>query len=55
MEHHQVAINVVLGASRATGSSSTSATPTAVPSSVTNYARSADDGPCSNLTYGSGG
>lgn len=48
-------ITVVLGASYATGSSSTPATPTAVPSSVTNEARSADDDPCSNLTYGSGG
>ncbi|MFF3517050.1 LCP family protein [Streptomyces sp. NPDC002573] len=48
-------INVVLGASYATGGSSTSATPTAVPSSVTDDARSADDDPCSDLTFGSGG
>ncbi|MFF3517492.1 LCP family protein [Streptomyces sp. NPDC002573] len=48
-------INVVLGAPYATGSSSAPATPTAVPSWVTDDARSADDDPCSNLTYGSGG
>ncbi|MET8957477.1 LCP family glycopolymer transferase, partial [Streptomyces sp. NPDC004129] len=47
--------NVALSASYATGSSSTSATPTPVPSSVTDGARSADDDPCSDLTYGSGG
>ncbi|MGW5479163.1 LCP family protein [Streptomyces sp. NPDC004008] len=48
-------INVVLGAPYVTGSSSAPATPTAVPSSVADDARSADDDLCSNLTYGSGG
>ncbi|OIJ94678.1 transcriptional regulator [Streptomyces sp. MUSC 14] len=48
-------INVVLGSSYASDGSSGSATPTAVPSSVTGDARSADDDPCSDLTYGSGG
>ncbi|MER6074320.1 LCP family protein [Streptomyces sp. NPDC001817] len=48
-------INVVLGSSYAAAGSSASATPTAVPSSVTADARSADDDPCSNLSYGSGG
>ncbi|MDT0468508.1 LCP family protein [Streptomyces gibsoniae] len=48
-------INVVLGASYAAGGSPISATPTAVPSSVTDDARSADDDPCSDLTFGSGG
>ncbi|MFB8179571.1 LCP family protein [Streptomyces sp. NPDC055966] len=48
-------INVVLGASYATGGSSAAATPTTVPGSVTDDARSADDDPCSDLTYGSGG
>ncbi|WP_369393817.1 LCP family protein [Streptomyces sp. CG1] len=48
-------INVVLGTSYATGGSAASAAPTAVPSSVTADARSADDDLCSNLSYGSGG
>ncbi|OIJ91872.1 LCP family protein [Streptomyces monashensis] len=48
-------VNAVLGASYATGGSSTPTTPTAVPGSVRNDARSADDDPCSDLTYGSGG
>ncbi|MEU8976380.1 LCP family protein [Streptomyces monashensis] len=48
-------LNVVLGSSYATGGSSTPSTPTAVPSSVRGDARSADDDPCSDLTYGSGG
>ncbi|MFF3916294.1 LCP family protein [Streptomyces sp. NPDC001852] len=47
-------INVVLGSSYAAAGSSASATPAAVPSSVTADARSADDDLCSNLSYGSG-
>ncbi|MCX5360024.1 LCP family protein [Streptomyces sp. NBC_00124] len=42
-------ISVVLGRSYAT---TPTATPTAVPTEVTDGARSADDDPCSNLTYG---
>ncbi|MEV0178606.1 LCP family protein [Streptomyces sp. NPDC050625] len=46
-------INVVLGQSYATSPSPTaSPTPTAVPSAVASGARSADDNPCANLTYG---
>ncbi|MGW3145388.1 LCP family protein [Streptomyces sp. NPDC001177] len=46
-------INVVLGQSYAASASpSASATPASVPSAVANGARSADDNPCSNLTYG---
>ncbi|MGX4691134.1 LCP family protein [Streptomyces sp. JNUCC 63] len=48
-------INVVVGASYAATSPSTPAAPTAVPSSVADDARSADDDLCSNLSYGSGG
>ncbi|MGW1171067.1 LCP family glycopolymer transferase [Streptomyces sp. NPDC002550] len=48
-------INVVLGSSYAAAGSSAPTTPTAVPSSVTADARSADDDLCSNLSYGSGG
>ncbi|MFI9827418.1 LCP family protein [Streptomyces sp. NPDC051913] len=42
-------INVVLGQSYA---STPTASPTAVPSTVADGARSADDNPCSNLSYG---
>ncbi|WSQ12520.1 LCP family protein [Streptomyces sp. NBC_01231] len=46
-------ISVVLGQSYAgTTDLSASPTPTAVPSEVADGARSADDDPCSNLTYG---
>ncbi len=50
-------VSVVLGqayadAPTATASATASAPPTAVPSSVADGARSADDNPCSNLTYG---
>ena len=46
-------ISVVLGRSYAgTAGLSASPTPTAVPSEVADGARSADDDPCSNLTYG---
>ncbi|MEU7054698.1 LCP family protein [Streptomyces sp. NPDC046197] len=45
-------VNLVLGRSYTPGGASASATPTAVPSSVAQDARSADDNPCSNLTYG---
>ncbi|MFF0161335.1 LCP family protein [Streptomyces sp. NPDC005263] len=46
-------ISVVLGQSYAdTPDVSASPTPTAVPSEVADGARSADDNPCSNLTYG---
>ncbi|WP_055545698.1 LCP family protein [Streptomyces sp. NBRC 110028] len=46
-------INVVVGASYA--DKSPSATSTAVPGSVADDARSADDDPCSDLSYGAGG
>ncbi|MFD5156993.1 LCP family protein [Streptomyces hawaiiensis] len=48
-------ISVVLGQSYADGpaaGASASPAPTAVPSEVADGARSADDNPCSNLTYG---
>ncbi|WLW51440.1 LCP family protein [Streptomyces sp. YU58] len=46
-------VNVVLGQSyAATPGASASPAPTAVPSEVASGARSADDNPCSNLTYG---
>ncbi|MBC9726219.1 LCP family protein [Streptomyces sp. TRM68367] len=46
-------INVVLGQSyAATPAASASPAPAAVPSAVAEGARSADDNPCSNLTYG---
>ncbi|MER6124348.1 LCP family protein [Streptomyces sp. NPDC001795] len=46
-------VSVVLGQAYADAPTATaSATPTAVPSSVADGARSADDNPCSNLTYG---
>ncbi|UXY30642.1 LCP family protein [Streptomyces sp. HUAS TT20] len=44
-------INVVLGQSYATAPSASPA-PTSVPSTVASGARSADDNPCANLTYG---
>jgi hypothetical protein len=44
-------VSVVLGRSYANTPTAT-ASPTAVPSSVAAGARSADDDPCSNLTYG---
>ncbi|MFI0817140.1 LCP family protein [Streptomyces sp. NPDC021098] len=46
-------INVVVGASYA--DKGPSATSTAVPGSVADDARSADDDPCSDLSYGAGG
>lgn len=49
------AVNVVVGESYATTGASASTTPTAVPTSVADNARSADDNLCSDLTYGSGG
>jgi LCP family protein required for cell wall assembly len=50
------ALNVVVGSSySASGSGSASPAPTALPSSVADSARSADDNLCSNLTYGAGG
>jgi hypothetical protein len=46
-------ISVVLGRSYAdTPAASVARAPTAVPSEVAESARSADDDPCSNLTYG---
>ncbi|GAA3066527.1 LCP family protein [Streptomyces glomeratus] len=48
-------INVVLGRTYATQDTSASPAPAAIPSSVAGNARSADDDPCSDLTYGSGG
>ncbi|MEU6096170.1 LCP family protein [Streptomyces sp. NPDC047079] len=48
-------VNVVLGRTYAPHGTPASPTPVAVPSSVANDARSADDDPCSDLTYGSGG
>jgi LCP family protein required for cell wall assembly len=48
-------INLVVGASYATTGPSASAAPTAVPGSVADDARSADDDLCSDLSYGSGG
>ncbi|MCD7437206.1 LCP family protein [Streptomyces lincolnensis] len=46
-------VNVVLGQSYAASpGASASPAPTAVPSEVASGARSADDNPCSNLTYG---
>ncbi|WP_073951209.1 LCP family protein [Streptomyces kebangsaanensis] len=48
-------INVVVGASYATAGTSAPAAPTAVPTSVADDARSADDDLCSGLSYGSGG
>jgi hypothetical protein len=46
-------ISLVLGQAYADAPTATaSATPTTVPSSVANGARSADDNPCSYLTYG---
>ncbi|MGW5605892.1 LCP family protein [Streptomyces sp. NPDC003753] len=45
-------IDVVLGRSYATAAPSASPTPTALPSSVAADARSADDDPCSDLSYG---
>ncbi|MFF3461881.1 LCP family protein [Streptomyces sp. NPDC002619] len=47
-------LNVVVGADYAAGTTASPA-PTAVPSSVADGARSADDDLCSNLTYGAGG
>ncbi|WP_433453651.1 LCP family protein [Streptomyces sp. CA-142005] len=47
-------VNVLVGASYKAGDVG-SATPTAVPSSVANEARSADDNLCSNLSYGARG
>lgn len=44
-------INVVVGESY-TGGSTASPQPTAVPKEIAEGARSADDNPCSNLTYG---
>ncbi|MFE9608065.1 LCP family protein [Streptomyces sp. NPDC006012] len=50
------ALNVVVGTSYTpSGSAAASPTPSAVPSSVADSARSADDNLCSNLTYGAGG
>ncbi|MFB7495095.1 LCP family protein [Streptomyces sp. NPDC056161] len=50
------ALNVVVGTDYApAGSAASSPTPSAVPSSVADSARSADDNLCSNLTYGAGG
>ncbi|MDN0197306.1 LCP family protein [Streptomyces sp. S.PNR 29] len=47
------AVNVVLGQAYAnTPAAAASPTPTAVPSEIANGARSADENPCSNLTYG---
>ncbi|MFF2848256.1 LCP family protein [Streptomyces sp. NPDC058001] len=46
-------INVVVGSAYAANPSPPAATePTAIPSKVTDDARSADDNPCSNLSYG---
>ncbi|MFF3904824.1 LCP family protein [Streptomyces sp. NPDC001848] len=45
-------IDVVLGRTYATAAPSASPAPTALPSSVAAGARSADDDPCSNLSYG---
>ncbi|WP_416223406.1 LCP family protein [Streptomyces hygroscopicus] len=46
-------VSIVLGQTYADAPAATaSPTPTAVPSSVADSARSADDNPCSNLTYG---
>ena len=44
-------VNVVVGESYK-GGSTASPQPTAIPKDVTEDARSADDNPCSNLTYG---
>ncbi|WP_030598038.1 LCP family protein [Streptomyces fulvoviolaceus] len=49
------AVNVVVGESYTTDGASASTAPTAVPTSVADDARSADENPCSDLTYGSGG
>ncbi|MDN3025995.1 LCP family protein [Streptomyces sp. S.PB5] len=45
-------INVILGRSYATADASVPPVPTAVPTSVTDNVRSADDDPCSDLSYG---
>ncbi|WP_405878213.1 hypothetical protein OG762_05775 [Streptomyces sp. NBC_01136] len=48
-------ISFVLGASYTAAGTSASPSSATVPSSVADDARSADDDPCSNLSYGSRG